>query len=179
MKTVSTKRTETPRIYVADLAAYTAGYLHGKWIDATLDIEEVNAEIAKMLAASPVSDPEEYAIHDYDGFYEGALGEYPNLEEVLRIGRFIDEHGRIAAKLVSHFGGDIDEAERALEEGYRGVYRSVADFAQELTEETSKIPEHLENYIDYDAMGRDLEMGGDIFTIETSYDEVHIFWSNY
>ena len=29
----------TPRIYVADLAAYNAGRLHGVWIDATQDVE--------------------------------------------------------------------------------------------------------------------------------------------
>ncbi len=33
-------------------------------------------------------------------------------------------------------------------------------------------------YIDYEKMGRDLELGGDIFTIETGYREVHIFWNH-
>jgi len=33
-------------------------------------------------------------------------------------------------------------------------------------------------YIDYERMGRDVELGGDIFTIETGYQEVHIFWSH-
>ncbi|GAB1720496.1 MAG: hypothetical protein NTAFB09_22270 [Nitrosospira sp.] len=26
-------------------------------------------------------------------------------------------------------------------------------------------------------MGRDMEMGGDIFTIETSFETMHVFWS--
>ncbi|MCG8381189.1 MAG: antirestriction protein ArdA [Gammaproteobacteria bacterium] len=34
------------------------------------------------------------------------------------------------------------------------------------------------NLIDYEKMGRDLELGGDIFTIETGYREVHIFWNH-
>ena len=27
-------------------------------------------------------------------------------------------------------------------------------------------------------IGQDMEMSGDIFTIETTYDEVHIFWNH-
>jgi hypothetical protein len=54
----------------------------------------------------------------------------------------------------------------------------VADYAQELTEDTGNIPNHLEMYIDYERMGRDMELGGDIFTIEAGDQEVHIFWSH-
>ena len=32
---------EQPKIYIADLAANNAGYLHGVWIDATEDLETV------------------------------------------------------------------------------------------------------------------------------------------
>ncbi len=32
--------------------------------------------------------------------------------------------------------------------------------------------------IDYEKMGRDMELSGDIFTIETGYREVHTFWSH-
>lgn len=39
-------------------------------------------------------------------------------------------------------------------------------------------PRFCSVYIDYEAMGRDLERGGDVFTIESSYLEVHIFWNN-
>ena len=42
---------------------------------------------------------------------------------------------------------------------------------------TTEIPENLAYYIDYEKMGRDMELSGDIFTIETGYQEVHIFWS--
>ena len=29
----------------------------------------------------------------------------------------------------------------------------------------------------YERMGRDMELNGDIFTIKTGYQEVHIFWN--
>ncbi len=41
-----------PRIYVACLASYDNGVLHGRWIDLD-DREEVEAEIAEMLRESP------------------------------------------------------------------------------------------------------------------------------
>ena len=89
----------------------------------------------------------------------------------------IEEHGEIAAELLSHFS-TIDEAKKAMEENYAGCHESVADFAEELTTDTTEIPESLAFYIDYEKMGRDLELGGDIFTIETGYREVHIFWNH-
>lgn len=45
-----------------------------------------------------------------------------------------------------------------------------------MTEDTDDIPQHLEIYIDYDRMGRDMELNGDIYTIETGYEEVHVFF---
>ena len=41
-----------PRIYVASLSDYNAGVLHGVWLDATQDEEELQAGITAMLDAS-------------------------------------------------------------------------------------------------------------------------------
>ncbi|WP_084813718.1 antirestriction protein ArdA [Desulfogranum japonicum] len=62
-----------------------------------------------------------------------------------------------------------------LEDNYQGCYDSLADYAEELTTSTSEVPEHLSYYIDYDRMGRDMEMSGDIFTVETAHNEIHVF----
>lgn len=164
------------RIYVADLAAYNSGYLHGVWIDATLEITDIQDEINKMLAASPVADAEEYAIHDYEGFEGYRLGEYAGIETAHDIAEFIEEFPEFGGALLNHFSS-IDEARKAAEEDYCGCHLSLADYAQELTEETSQIPQHLVHYIDYDRMARDMEMNGDVFTIEISHNEVHIFWN--
>ena len=59
---------EEIRIYVADLAAYNNGILHGVWIDATQDIDDIQEQINDMLASSPEEDAEEYAIRDDEGF---------------------------------------------------------------------------------------------------------------
>lgn len=165
------------RIYVADLAAYNAGFLHGVWIDATDDLETIHKQVRAMLEASPEPGAEEYAIHDYEGFGGHALSEYEGLEAAHDIACFIEEYPDFGGELLNHYG-DLDDARKAAEEDYCGCYRSLADYAQDLTEDTSEIPEHLAFYIDYERMGRDMEMSGDVFTIETGFDQVHVFWNH-
>ncbi|WP_265518230.1 antirestriction protein ArdA [Nitratireductor luteus] len=165
-----------PRIYVACLAAYNNGYLHGRWIDADQEPEAIQAEISAMLNASPIFGAEEWAIHDHEGFEGAELHEYSGIERLVELAAFIAERGELGAKVLEHFGGDIDQAEAAFDE-YAGCYRSLADFAQEITEETTDIPPTLIHYIDYAAMARDMELNGDVFTVEPGFEDVHVFWS--
>ena len=131
-----------------------------------------------MLETSPTENAEEYAIHDYEGFGSYPLSEYEGIDAVHEVACFIEEHEEMAAELLSIFNGDIEQASKAIEENYCGSHKSVADYAEELTEGTVEIPEHLARYIDYIAMAHDMEIGGDIFTIETGFEEVHIFWNH-
>lgn len=165
----------TPKIYVACLAAYNNGKLHGVWIEANQPKEAIWDAIHAMLKNSPERDAEEWAIHDYEGFYDLRLSEWEGIERTAALAAFIEEHGELGAELVKHCG-DLDEAETAIEENYAGAYKTLADFAQELTEETTAIPQNLAYYINYEAMARDMELNGDVFTIETGFEEVHVFW---
>lgn len=131
-----------------------------------------------MLAESPEGFAEEYAIHDYEGFDGYALSEYEGFERVQKIACFIDEYPDFGWELLNNFGGDLEEARTATEDNYCGCYKSLADFAEELTEDTTQIPENLAYYIDYERMGRDMELNGDIFTLETGYEKIHIFWNH-
>ena len=162
------------RIYVACLAAYNNGYLHGQWMDADREPWEIYEDIRAMLRASPEEDAEEWAIHDFEGFEGVSISEYQGIESVAEIAAFIAEHGELGGKLLSYFG-DLDDARDAISDHYAGEYESVADFARELTEQTTQIPQNLEFYIDYEAMGRDLEIN-DVLTVETGFEHVHVFW---
>lgn len=164
------------KIYVACLAAYNNGILHGCWIDATQGEDHIWDGIKAMLKSSPEADAEEYAIHGYDGFEGAYVSEHSGIAELAALAAFIEAHGAIAGKLVAHFG-DLEDAKTALEDHYCGVYESVADFAQQITEETTQIPENLQYYIDYERMARDLEIN-DVLTLETGFEEVHIFWQH-
>lgn len=169
--------TNNIQIYVADLAAYNAGYLHGVWIDATLDPDDIQEAINKMLVDGPTQDAEEWAIHDYEGFEGVSISEYEGLKSAHEKAVFIEEHGALGGAVLEHWCGNLAQACLALEESYHGEHESVADYAQQLTEETSEVSDQLAFYIDYEKMGRDMELNGDIYSIEASYQQVHVFWN--
>jgi antirestriction protein len=172
--------TDTPRIYVACLASYNAGRLHGAWMDVGSDVDDLHASIRGVLASSPEPDAEEWAIHDYEGFGEYRVSEYADLDKLVTIAGLIEEHGEIITHLIDHFGGDIDAATQAMEEEYQGCFYDLEHYAEQFMEDTGSlqnVPRHLHNYIDYEAMGRDMELNGDVFTIELGYREVHVFWN--
>jgi antirestriction protein len=175
MATATLTTTEAPRLYVACLAAYNSGRLHGAWIDAGTDAWAIWDGIAAMLAKSPVAGAEEWAIHDYEGFAGIRIREYEGIERVAELAGFIAEHGTLGAELYNHFGGNLDEAREAITDRYLGQYTRLADYMEEVTARSIAVPQQLAYYIDYEAMARDAEMSGDLFTIETAHDEVHVF----
>lgn len=74
-----TDQTATIKIYVACLAAYNNGILHGRWIDATQGEDHIWDGIKAMLDESPIPGAEEHAIHDYEGFEGVSLSEYESV----------------------------------------------------------------------------------------------------
>ncbi len=165
---------DEPSIYVACLAAYNNGILHGEWVEISDEIDDTWKAIRNVLASSPIPQAEEWAIHDFQGFGGIRLSEYETIERVHELADFLLEHDKIGALALSHHDGAIDDAETTLE-NYMGCYTSLADYAEESTEGTATIPKHLEFYIDYERMGKDMESSGDVFTIQTNHDKVHVF----
>lgn len=166
--------TNTPRIYVADLAAYNNGILHGAWIDVSDDPESIRKMIQGMLNTSPISGAEEYAIHDYENFMSYPVAEYATIESLCQVAEYLIDFPEFGGELLNIMG-DVEEARRIAGDGYCGLYSSLADYAQDLTEQTSNVPECLAPYIDYQAMGRDFELSGDLLVIEIDFEKVHIF----
>ncbi len=172
---LTTPESNPIRIYVACLAAYNNGHLHGRWIDATLGENHIHTQVKAMLTNSPEPDAEEWSIHDYEGFEGAPISEWDSFERIANLAEFITEHETLGGKLLEHFGGDLDDAKTAFD-NYWGEFENLEEYARSLTEDTGgEIPSHLANYIDYAAMGRDMEMSGDIFTVEIAFDEIHIF----
>lgn len=158
-----TEQDTTPRIWVASLSDYNAGTLHGKWIDATQDAEDIQAEVNAMLAESPEAklcqvcgqaildhprapladgahwvpfpgNAEEWAIHDYDNFGGIRLGEWESFEKISAIANAIEEHGAGAVRgYLDHRGDDADLGE--FDDYYQGHYDSEKDFAYEFVAE--------------------------------------------
>ncbi|CAO5178565.1 hypothetical protein FAIPA1_410052 [Frankia sp. AiPs1] len=90
-----------PWVWIASLADYTNGYLHGRWVAADRDAEDLQAAVARILATSPArrhgEEAEEWAVHDYEGFEEDVtrvLGEWPSLKDLSKVARGIPPRPR-------------------------------------------------------------------------------------
>ena len=143
------------QIYVACLAAYNSGYLHGEWITPKADKEELQEQINKVLKSSPIKEAEEWAIHDYNDFPN--LGEYPGIENIIKVQEAIDEHG---ADVVSAFleNWSIEDLDH-VDEAYYGKYDNFTEFAEQLSHEIIEglnDNNTLSNYFNYEAWERDL-----------------------
>jgi antirestriction protein len=163
------------KIYVADLTAYNNGKLHGVWIDVLSD--DIQEQINDMLTLSPEKFAEEYAIHDYEGFGDVSLSEYQNIESVREIALFLYEYDQFGAGLLNYWDDNINKAKKAAEEKYQGCYESLANYAKTVIEDISELPSYLYYYIDYEHLGRDMQSNGEVYTIELSYQNVHVFLS--
>lgn len=168
--------TDSPKIYVACLAAYNQGILHGAWIEARQEVEDIEAEISAMLAASPIKGAEEWEIHDSQGFH--GIYAHIDLAKVSKIAQALSEANdpKLLAELHEFLDNiDIDETVEFFQDNYIGLYKDLGYFAADWCEQCgTEIPKFFANYIDYDAMGRDMELSGDIITIQDCH-EIHVF----
>lgn len=175
---------DAPRIYVACLAAYNNGVLHGKWIDVDTDLETLQEEIGKVIATSPVKGAEEYAIHDTEGFGPVEVGEYPSLKHVVALADALQTYGRrdnqsdAFLAYLDYIGGlaQIDDAVEKFDEAYLGEYDDLASYAEQLYDDLgTEIPEAFKYYIDWKKLGRDMELGSDVFTVDAGGGKVWVF----
>ena len=163
-----------PRIYVACLAAYNEGILHGQWLDETQKVEVIYEQIHKMLSESPMVGAGEFAIHDSDGFGSLSLGKYETIDTAHEKAMVFLEHGELGVALLLHHG-NVLFVQDVIENHYHGCYESELEFAIQLFEELymGKIPEAVQGYIDYASYKRDLFIG-DFFSIEVR-GKTHVF----
>lgn len=179
-------QTMKPKIYVACLAAYNNGVLHGRWIDADQDADAINEEIQAILASSPISGAEEFAIHDFEDFGSYRVDEYDSVELVSAIARALSEHGdAMSAWLSNDMPQTVEQAEERIErfnEAYLGEWDSLEHYADDYLEEIGA-HKALQMFgpsvrIDVAGFARDLELGGDVFTADAAGGSVYVFNSN-
>jgi antirestriction protein len=166
------------RIYIADLACYNAGRLVGRHVEMTDDaddnLEAIEAAIEEMKEERP--DSESFIVHDYDDGI--SLGETSDWRKLATFGALFEEHGEAFRACVDSFGAhyvssDFDEASEFFSDHHRGHYTSVADYAEEMSDD-SEVPERFRQYINYGSMAHDWTCNGDITAVEVG-DGVHIF----
>jgi antirestriction protein len=172
-----------PRIYVASLSDYNAGRLHGAWIDATHDPEDIQEEIAAMLRQSPEPIAEEWALHDYEGFFGLSLSEHESVDRVSRIARGSATHGAAFAAWISICDPDEETIDR-FEDCYLGSFPSRETYAEETVDDLGyqqmideAIPDYLAPYVRLDAAAliHDAELNGDITITDNPDGTVSVF----
>jgi len=168
---------QTPRIYVACLAAYNNGKLHGAWIDCDQDAEAIWDEINEMLKNSPEPDAEEWAIHDFENWQGIEIGEYESIERVAELAELLEEHGKAFAAYHQYYGEYATEED--FSDRYLGQYESEEDFVYEQWNQDGRL-DQLEkmgihdSWIDWEAIARDWFIDS-YHSVDVSYKQVYVF----
>lgn len=169
--------TTTPRVYVACLASYNAGDLHGAWIDADQDPDDLLVEIQeKVLNTSPQQGAEEWAIHDYDDFDSLDLGERPSLDKISFHGRMLTKHGNPWAAYVGNIGEEYAD-ERGFKDAYVGEYGSEMDYTKEHIDTLrflDNAPSECRVYFNYTSYSQDL-FTQEYWSAEAGGGKVYVF----
>ena len=162
--------------FITNLGKYNEGELVGEWVKFPTTAEEMK-EVFKRIGIGQRDDfgnpYEEWFITDYDCYVDGLydkLGEYENLDELNYLASKLDEmsdseYAQFQAGMeMGDHCGSLQEIINLTEnlDCYE-VYPHIEDYddlgryyIEEL--EVMQVPEHLQNYIDYEAYGRDVAM---------------------
>ena len=162
--------------FITNLGKYNEGELVGEWVKFPTTAEEMK-EVFKRIGIGQRDDfgqpYEEWFITDYDCYVDGLyskLGEYENLDELNYLASKLDEMSESeyaqfqAGMEMGDHCGSLQEIINLTEnlDCYE-VYPHIEDYddlgryyIEEL--EVMQVPEPLQNYIDYEAYGRDVAM---------------------
>ena len=167
-----------PRVYVACLAAYNNGRLHGEWIDADQSADELHEDVNRMLAASPEPGAEEWAIHDYEGFGELRLSEWESFERVSAVAAGIAKHGDAFSAWLSYDESQDTTDVQAFEDAYRGEWDSLRAYAENFADEIGLYDAAEKSgssyvVVDIDMLERDLDI--ELYSVRSDQHTVYIF----
>lgn len=162
--------------FITNLGKYNEGELVGEWVKFPTTAEEMK-EVFKRIGIGQRDDfgqpYEEWFITDYDCYVDGLydkLGEYESLDELNYLASKLDEMSNSeyaqfqAGMEMGDHCGSLQEIINLTEnlDCYE-IYPNIEDYddlgryyIEEL--EVMQVPEHLQNYIDYEAYGRDVAM---------------------
>ena len=160
--------------FITNLGKYNEGELVGEWVTFPTTAEELK-EVFKRIGIGQKDDfgqpYEEWFITDYDCYVDGLyskLGEYENLDDLNYLASKLDEMSESeyaqfqAGMEMGDHCGSLQEIINLTEnlDCYE-VYPDIHDYddlgryyIEEL--DVMQVPEHLQNYIDYEAYGRDV-----------------------
>ena len=162
--------------FITNLGKYNEGALVGEWVKFPTTAEELKKVFERIGIGAKDNfgqTYEEWFITDYDCYVDGLydlLGEYANLDELNYLASKLDdmsqdEYERFQAAMeIGDHTGSIQELINLTENlDCYDVYPDIHDhddlgryYIEEL--DAMQVPEHLRNYIDYEAYGRDIAL---------------------
>jgi antirestriction protein len=151
-----------PQLYVGTYAKYNAGSIKGAW----LDLEDYSDKESFLKACAELHSDEadpEFMFQDFEGFPRELYSESSVSEELFAWLGLDEDDRELLAVYVEHVdqSGTIEDAR----ESFSGKFDSEEDWAANFLEDTGGlegVPDHLRNYIDFEAYARDARMGGDM-----------------
>lgn len=162
--------------FITNLGKYNEGALVGEWVKFPTTAEELK-KVFERIGIGAKDDfgqtYEEWFITDYDCYVDGLydlLGEYANLNELNYLASKLDDmsqddYERFQASMeIGDHTGSIQELINLTENlDCYDIYPDIHDhddlgryYIEEL--DAMQVPEHLRNYIDYEAYGRDIAL---------------------
>lgn len=174
-------RSAGPQIWVASLADYNDGCLHGQWFDATCNVEELELATRFMLRGGRIPNAEEWAVMDYDGFGPLRLGEYASFETISRVASGIAEHGQAFAAWAAYVGPESSDALGRFEDHYCGEWESFEAYVENYLREVGfyafldHVPENMRGYVEVDVGQIARDWSGDYEVVERPEGGVWIF----
>lgn len=162
--------------FITNLGKYNEGALVGEWVKFPTTAEELKKAFERIGIGARDDfgqTYEEWFITDYDCYVDGLydlLGEYANLDELNYLASKLDdmsqdEYERFQAAMeIGDHTGSIQELINLTENlDCYDIYPDIHDhddlsryYIEEL--DAMQVPEHLRNYIDYEAYGRDIAL---------------------
>ena len=147
-------------VFVTDLAAYNAGELRGEW----LKLPTTEDEIAECIERVTNGEDHEIFITDFESDIGMEAGEYDNIEnlnEQAQTFEDLDEWEQDITEAILECGAasDISAAVDMVDDcTLYSDCETLEDLARELVDEGAfgDIPQSIANYIDYEAIARDL-----------------------
>ena len=153
------------KLYFANLNAYNNGILQGKWYDLEdyTNVDSLMEDVEKEVCNGSFNE-NEYAIHDYEAPFK--VSEYTGIQEIETMIEFcnLDEYDQIKAAYL-HDNGNYSELQDCIENTDDVIFypeMSLIEVAEEMVDDGcfGKIPDNLQNYINYGAIARDLDYEG-------------------
>jgi hypothetical protein len=162
--------------FITNLGKYNEGALVGEWVKFPTTAEELKKVFERIWIGAKDDfgqTYEEWFNTDYDCYVDGLydlLGEYANLDELNYLASKLDdmsqdEYERFQAAMeIGDHTGSIQEFINLTENlDCYDIYPDIHDhddlgryYIEEL--DAMQVPEHLRNYIDYEAYGRDIAL---------------------